>query len=82
MAYELLVLDVDGTLVNTKKRNYRANKKRLCGNVRTRGSRLQLLPGGAQRASAIRQKRLDLTGLEAMLFRLTVDALQILQPVK
>ena len=82
MAYELLVLDVDGTLVSTKKEMYRANKRGFVGMSRTRGSRLQLLPGGAQRASAIRQKRLDLTGLEAMLFRLTVDALQILQPVK
>ena len=49
MAYELLVLDVDGTLVNTKKEI---------------------------------TERLDLTSLEAMLFRLMVDALQILQPVK
>ena len=65
-----------------RKKKLQSEQKRLCGNVRTRGSRLQLLPGGAQRASAIRQKRLDLTGLEAMLFRLTVDALQILQPVK
>lgn len=81
MAYELLVLDVDGTLVNTKKK-LQSEQKRLCGNVRTRGSRLQLLPGGAQRASAIRQKRLDLTGSAAMLFHLTADALQILQPVK
>lgn len=77
MAYELLVLDVDGTLVNTKKK-LQSVQKRLCGNVRNRVSRLQLLPGGAQRASAIRQKRLDLTGSAAMLFRLTVDALQIL----
>ena len=81
MAYELLVLDVDGTLVNTKKR-LQSVQKRLCANVRNRVSRLQLLPGGAQSASAIRQKRLDLTGSAAMLFRLMVDALQILQPVK
>ena len=76
MAYELLVLDVDGTLVNTKKEITERTKEALweCQD--------QGIKGGAQRASAIRQKRLDLTGSAAMLFRLMVDALQILQPVK
>lgn len=34
MAYELLVLDVDGTLVNTKK-EITERTKEACGNVRT-----------------------------------------------
>lgn len=81
MAYELLVLDVDGTLVNTKKEITERTKEALW-ECQEQGVKVAIASGGAQRASAIRQKRLDLTGSAAMLFRLTVDALQILQPVK
>ena len=72
MAYELLVLDVDGTLVNTKKEITERTKEALW-ECQDQGIKVAIASGRC--TEGIRHQ-------EAMLFRLTVDALQILQPVK